>query len=178
MCQDGRCAAGSLGQQRQSGVLLMLAGKKKDRKKERNVAGCQKICSTLLFLLREGGEICKDCIKRKKKIAQRTDWVLFLKSCHGAENSTVDLRMKSWQMGSAEPGRTALSDEAAPHCISARQKWQQRSRGCWQDGWQHFIYCISSYLFFFYLGWGRCKRERLHVIFQRHRGETCQLSAF
>lgn len=109
--------------------------------------------------------------KKKKKIAQRTDWVVFLKSCHGAQNSSVDLRMKSWQMGSAEPGITALSDEAAPHCISASQKWQQRWWGCWQDGWQYFIYCI---FFFFPPSWARCKSKSLHMIVQRLWGETLE----
>lgn len=149
-------------------------GKKTERMKCCFVS--KKTRCTLPFLLRERGKICKDCKKKekkkKKKIAQRTDWVVFLKSCHGAQNSSVDLRMKSWQMGSAEPGITALSDEAAPHCISASQKWQQRWWGCWQDGWQYFIYCI--FFFFFPPSWARCKSKSLHVIFQRLRGETLE----
>lgn len=146
----------------------------KKKQKERNFALCQnKGAARFHSSSGKGGKYAKIAKKKrkKKKIAQRTDWVVFLKSCHGAQNSSVDLRMKSWQMGSAEPGITALSDEAAPHCISASQKWQQRWWGCWQDGWQYFIYCI---FFFFPPSWARCKSKSVHMIFQRLWGETLE----
>lgn len=104
--------------------------------------------------------------EKKKKIPQRLDWVVFLKSCHGAQNSTMDLRMKFWQMGSTEPGITAISDEAAPHCIRASQKWQQRSWGCW---WMAMFSLLYILLFSPPTGRGRCKSGSLHMVFWRLR---------
>lgn len=98
-----------MGQQSQTNVFLILGNVALRQKKRKST-------TTILLLHYWEGENAKIA-----KIAQRTDWVVFLKSCHGAQNSTVDRRMKSWQMGSVEPGITALSDEATLHCISVSQ---------------------------------------------------------
>lgn len=70
--------------------------------------------------------------------------MVFLKSCRGAQNSTADPRMKSGQMGSVEPGITALSDEAILHCMSVSQNDNSGGEGFGGNNNDniYFMYCI------------------------------------